>query len=66
MKATRGATYIDGRNDGDYMVLLYQLDGFYIEVYFDQKGCFISSFRAFEEVSQLDPYLKTIKIDSTT
>jgi hypothetical protein len=45
-------------------IYLFQLDRFYVEVYFNPKYEVIQGFRAFEDDESLQPYLATIDISS--
>ena len=65
LKATNQAVCIGGRSNATHMILLYQLNGFYIEVLFDRQHNHISSFHAFNDMDLLDPYLKKIEISLT-
>jgi hypothetical protein len=65
MQATNGAVCISGRSDNQHMILLYQLNNFYIEVYYHKKYNYISDFHAFEDTDQLEPYLRKIEISLT-
>jgi hypothetical protein len=53
MNATTRAGYIATREDDTHMILLYQLETFYIEVFFDRHHHFISDFRGFEDPNLL-------------
>jgi hypothetical protein len=59
---TNNAVCIGGRSDGEHMVLLYQLNGFYIEVYYNRTHNYISAFHSFDDMAQLDPYLEKMEI----
>ncbi|MCU7550607.1 hypothetical protein OCK74_15920 [Chitinophagaceae bacterium LB-8] len=45
-----------------YLVFLYQVEGFYVEVLYSIKSKKVHKFRAFENVGLLDPYLSKIDI----
>ena len=55
---------IDKRTDQRYRILLYQLDGFYVEVYYDIEYNKISKIKSFSSTSLLKPYLSKIDISS--
>lgn len=59
---TNHAVCIGGRSDDTHMILLYQLDSFYIEVYYHKRYSYISDLNAFDDMSLLDPYLERIEI----
>ncbi len=54
--------YIGKRKLERTAVLLYQLEGFYAEVYYYKYRCLIASIRCFAETDRLDPYLAQIKV----
>jgi hypothetical protein len=45
------------RLEGDHNILLYQIDGFYVEVYYHRGFNAIQRFRSFSSVEQLFPHL---------
>jgi hypothetical protein len=53
---------ISHRDTEDHCVLLFQLDDFYVEVYFDQNCDEIIQCRSFQDPEVLDPYLDQINI----
>ena len=55
--------YIGKRKTGRITVLLYQLDGFYAEVYYRQYRQRIESIRLFADTARLDPYLAQIDVE---
>ena len=46
----------------EFTILLYQLRGFYVEVYYHKTYEVIQGFRSFENLSSLDPFLAAIDI----
>lgn len=48
------------REDGIFRILLYQLDSFYVEVFYNKTGNTLSRFRSFSTTSLLEPYLEQI------
>lgn len=50
------------RVEGDSLLLLFQLDGFYVEVALDNHSDEVLSARSFEDSSELDPYLDDIRL----
>jgi hypothetical protein len=56
--------FLAERTDGPFRVMLYQLDSFYVEVYFYNKYNKVAFFKAFESTDALQPYLKTIDVSS--
>lgn len=53
---------IGGRADSEHIILLYQIESFYIEVYFHKKDHYITKFFGFDDMDLLDPYLEKINI----
>jgi hypothetical protein len=49
-----------------FTIFLYQVNQFYVEVYFNNNFSMIQGFRAFESTSALEPYLEEIDITSLT
>jgi hypothetical protein len=45
-----------------YLVFLYQVEGFYVEVLYSIKSRKVHKFKAFENTNLLDPYLSKIDI----
>jgi hypothetical protein len=48
----------------EFTIFLYQLNRFYVEVYYHNKFTMIQGFRAFESTTALEPYLEEIDITS--
>lgn len=51
------AVCIAGRDEGEHKVLLYQLDAFYVEVFYHPRRNIITRYRGFENMDELDVYL---------
>ena len=62
MAATMRGVCVAGRNFDPYKVLLYQLNAFYVEVYYNKNHHFISEINGFDSTEQLEPYLAKIAI----
>lgn len=62
MAATSYGICVAGRDEKKHKVLLYQLNDFYIEVYYNKIYNFISKFIAFDAVDLPDLYLERISI----
>ena len=59
----RRGVHLSERTEGDFLVALYALDGFYAEVHYrfaDSEIVFISSFYG---TALLEPYLANVRID---
>ena len=59
--ATEGV-YLAERNDGCFRISLYQVNDFYVEIYYHKTRYFYICIRSFAEVSELVPYLLDIDI----
>lgn len=46
----------------EFKILLYQVNRFYVEVYYHITYDMIQGFRGFESMTALDPYLQSIDI----
>lgn len=56
------AIRIGGRKDNDHTIVLFQVDGYYAELYFHRKKNEITGINAFTSVDFLEPYLQKIDI----
>jgi len=54
--------HIAEREEEVYKFILYQIEGFYVEVWYHKECNEIRKLRSFASVNQLDPYLSKIKI----
>jgi hypothetical protein len=59
--ASRGV-YLAERHDGCYRISLYQVCGFYVEIYYHKTRFFYICIRSFEDASELYPYMEDIDI----
>jgi len=57
------SSHIGERFDENHTILLYQIDGFYVEVFYHRDDNEIKRFRSFSSVNQLEPYLQRISLD---
>lgn len=55
-------TFLATRITAAYSVKLYNVDNFYVEVYFHNRSQLIIRFRAFDQTALLLPYLDGLKI----
>ena len=53
---------IGRRKDEDHLILLYQVEGFYVEVFYHNKERAIKKYVSFECIERLDPYLEQIDL----
>lgn len=58
----REGFYIGKRVRNSHTVVLYQVEGFYVEVVFKKYRCTIHSIHAFSSAAGIDPYLETIDV----
>ncbi len=56
-------TYIGKRKVGEECVILYQLDSFYIELYYKKYRRHILRIYCFQSTVPLDPYLSQIDVE---
>ncbi|WP_162944484.1 hypothetical protein [Flavisolibacter nicotianae] len=56
--------YIGKRRQGNSVVLLYQLNGFYAEVFYRTYRREIDRISCFSGTARLDPYLTAIDVES--
>lgn len=55
--------FIGKRKLGSTSVLLYQLEGFYVEVYYRKHRRYASKIHCFRSTEYLDPYLEQIELE---
>jgi hypothetical protein len=53
---------IGKRKENDYLVLLYQVEGFYVEVYYHTRLRAVRRYVSFQSTSRLGPYLQQIDL----
>ena len=58
--------FVGDRIEGEKMVLLYQIESFYVEVYYHPMSNEVMKHRSFSSTNQLDSYLKEINIEGIT
>jgi hypothetical protein len=58
--------HIGERFDEEHNILLYQIDGFYLEAYYHREYNVLRRFRTFSSTEQLQPYIGKIDIDKLT
>jgi len=54
--------FLGDRKDGEHRILLYQIDDFYVEVFYHIEYNTLRRFRSFSSTNQLDPYLNQIDL----
>jgi len=55
---------LGSRTDEDYNITLYQIDGFYVEVFYHRKKRHVTHLRPFSTTDLLEAYLDDIDISS--
>jgi hypothetical protein len=53
---------ISARDHQTDKLLLYQVEGFYVEVFFDPSSMSIKKFKSFTTTDELEPYLNSISL----
>jgi hypothetical protein len=61
-EAVLKGTFLADRLNDHFYIRLYNLDSFYVEVFFDDRSHLITHFRAFEHTLFVLPYLDDLKI----
>ena len=54
--------FLFGRTGVGVNVMLYQVEGFYVEIYFNDKMSAAIRLRSFEETVHLEPYLRMVDV----
>ncbi len=54
--------YIGKRREGNGTVLLYQLESFYVEVFYKKHRRYVARVHCFSSTALLDPYLEQIHV----
>ena len=63
-EAVWDAVFIADRQDEEHRILLYQIDSFYVEVYYHKEYNVIRRLRPFASTEQLHPYLYKIDLSA--
>lgn len=63
-EALSGRSCLLGRDEDKFKVLLYQVDSFYVEVFYHKEHREIKKLQPFEDTDLLAPYLSRIDISS--
>ena len=53
---------IGRRKQNEFLILLYQVEGFYVEVYYNTKYREIEKYLSFECTDKLEPYIRDIDL----
>jgi hypothetical protein len=57
-------TYIGKRKEGKASIVLYQLDAFYVEVFYHKYRRLVSRLHIFQSTQGLGPYLDAINLEN--
>lgn len=60
----RHGTFLSEKRYGLFRTMLYQVDGFYVEVFFTRLSKEALWYRSFDSTKNLQPYLEQIDISS--
>jgi len=55
---------IGRRKEDEYLVLLYQVEGFYVEVFYHTKFKVVKRYSSFESLDRLQPYIEHIDLSA--
>lgn len=58
----RDAVRLCSRSSNEYFITLYQIEYFYVEVFYHKKRKHVCILRAFSAMELLDPYLDSIDL----
>ena len=61
-EAVWDGVFVADREDEEHRILLYQVDSFYVEVYFHKVFQVIRKYKSFSSTEQLQPYLNQIDL----
>ena len=56
--------YIGKRKEGFSIILLYQFESFYVEVFYRKYRSHVKQLHCFESTELLDPYLEQIDVEN--
>ena len=60
----RSGVYLFKRTESSSIILLYQLESFYVEIYYRKYRSHIRYLHCFETTEHLDPYLEQIDVEN--
>ena len=55
---------IGRRKENDYLVLLYQVESFYVEVYYHTRLRVVRRYVSFQSIDRLEPYLQQVDLSA--
>jgi hypothetical protein len=56
--------YIGKRKEAFSIIVLYQFESFYVEVYYRKYRSYVKNLHCFESTELLDPYLEQIDVEN--
>ncbi len=60
----RRGVYVGKRRKGQKTVLLYQLEGFYVELFYQKHRSVLSHLYCFSSTLRIDPYLDQVNVEA--
>ena len=54
--------FLYGRTGVSLTAKLYQMDGFYVELFFDTKMSVVTQIKSFSDTAPLEPYLRMVDV----
>jgi hypothetical protein len=60
----RTGVYVGKRKEGISVILLYQLESFYVEVFYIKYRSHVMQLHCFDSTELLDPYLEQIDVEN--
>ncbi|MES2881505.1 MAG: hypothetical protein V4676_05105 [Bacteroidota bacterium] len=60
----RCGVYVGKRRKEHKTVLLYQLEGFYVELFYQKHRCVVSHLYCFSSALRIDPYLDQVNVEA--
>ena len=59
----REGVYVGKRKDENITAVLFQVDSFYVEIFYRKYRCIISRLHCFTSTALLDPYLTQVDVE---
>jgi len=59
---SNNGVYLGKRKAGNHVVFLYQIDSFYIEVFYHRQKNKVTKLRSFRSTAILEPYLRQVSL----
>ena len=58
----KNGSYLLCHSDNDSIVKLYQINGFYVELFFDLRMSAVTRIDCFDDPNRLEPYLRQVDV----